>query len=278
MVRTTDHVNWTELNAGNYYELQVYDDADVRLVSFAGYLWLGGAFKITHTGITGRSGRLWRSRDGVAWELASQANSALRYAGGSLASYEDTIYRLPGDGFSATYQTIATCEEILGGVPHSADLSGCGVISLSELLRVIQFYTTQGYRCDPDSEDGYVARANTPVLSGSPDPDKVATVRSPLTAFTPARGDLTVEAVAGSGDPATTKLEGEGLIEGAIEGTIEGAEGETCVRHSADYNEPAWRITLPELLRMIQLYNAGAYHPCPTDGGRPTEDGFCPGK
>ncbi|MBI1321425.1 MAG: hypothetical protein GC168_21080, partial [Candidatus Hydrogenedens sp.] len=34
VVRTTDHVNWTELNAGNYYELQVYDDADVRLVSF----------------------------------------------------------------------------------------------------------------------------------------------------------------------------------------------------------------------------------------------------
>ena len=38
---------------------------------------------------------------------------------------------------------------------HSADSNGDFVVSLSELLRVIQFYNARGYRCDPASEDGY---------------------------------------------------------------------------------------------------------------------------
>jgi hypothetical protein len=43
--------------------------------------------------------------------------------------------------------------------PHSADLNGDGVINLSELLRVIQFYNMGGYQCvipPATSEDGYL--------------------------------------------------------------------------------------------------------------------------
>ncbi|NJL72032.1 MAG: hypothetical protein HC888_10815 [Candidatus Competibacteraceae bacterium] len=39
--------------------------------------------------------------------------------------------------------------------PHSADQDGNSVISLSELLRVIQFYNSTGYGCEPGTEDGF---------------------------------------------------------------------------------------------------------------------------
>jgi len=44
-----------------------------------------------------------------------------------------------------------------GGVlpPHSADQDGDGLISLSELLRVIQFFNFGAYHCDAQGEDGY---------------------------------------------------------------------------------------------------------------------------
>ena len=41
------------------------------------------------------------------------------------------------------------------GAVHSADISGNGRISLSELLRVIQFYNSETYSCAAESEDGY---------------------------------------------------------------------------------------------------------------------------
>jgi len=47
----------------------------------------------------------------------------------------------------------------------------------------------------------------------------------------------------------------------------------TCCPHDADYMEgPDWKISLSELLRVIQFYNSGGYHVC-AEG----EDGFCPG-
>ncbi len=47
--------------------------------------------------------------------------------------------------------------------------------------------------------------------------------------------------------------------------------GETdCLPHSADYNTQDWKISLSELLRVIQLFNCGNFYYCGT-----TEDGFC---
>ncbi|MCX8065228.1 MAG: cohesin domain-containing protein [Candidatus Hydrogenedentes bacterium] len=43
-----------------------------------------------------------------------------------------------------------------------------------------------------------------------------------------------------------------------------------CFPHSSDYNRGSdWRVDLYELLRLIQIYNYGAYHPNPNK-----EDGF----
>ena len=45
-----------------------------------------------------------------------------------------------------------------------------------------------------------------------------------------------------------------------------------CAPHSSDYNPQNWQISLSEVLRAVQIYNTGAYHPCPQG-----EDGFCVG-
>ncbi|MBI1319170.1 MAG: hypothetical protein GC168_09535 [Candidatus Hydrogenedens sp.] len=102
------------------------------------------------------------------------------------------------------------------GTRHSADTSDNFVISLSELLRVLQFYAIGGYSCSPNpqqSEDGFVA------------------------------GDT---------------------------GSLD------CGFHDSDYEGEGDRVvSLVELLRLIQLYNARTYYECP--GAPDSEDGFCPG-
>jgi hypothetical protein len=46
-----------------------------------------------------------------------------------------------------------------GGTPHSADINGDFTISLSELLRVIQFFNLFALHCSPGTEDGYAPLA-----------------------------------------------------------------------------------------------------------------------
>jgi hypothetical protein len=52
------------------------------------------------------------------------------------------------------------------------------------------------------------------------------------------------------------------------------AEQQACTPHDSDYNPQDWTISLSELLRTVQFYNAGGYSACP-DIDPPTEDGFC---
>jgi len=54
-------------------------------------------------------------------------------------------------------------------------------------------------------------------------------------------------------------------------------EDQDCCPHTSDYNPQNWRISLSELLRVIQFYNAGGYYWCP-DAVPPTEDGYCVGR
>ena len=47
-----------------------------------------------------------------------------------------------------------------------------------------------------------------------------------------------------------------------------GAAIRDCGRHSADFQPPYWRLTLSELLRLIQFYNAGGFGvDCTEDDG-----------
>lgn len=92
---------------------------------------------------------------------------------------------------------------------HSADQNYDWNISLSEVLRVIQFYNSGGFYCSCSTEDGYSVTSNN----------------------------------------------------------------RNCYPHNSDYyGTPDWKIQLYEILRLIQIYNYGSYHPAVG-----TEDGFALG-
>jgi hypothetical protein len=60
------------------------------------------------------------------------------------------------------------------------------------------------------------------------------------------------------------------------DGYLPGAGSATaCCPHASDYDGGAnWRISLTELIRLIQFFNSGAYNYCPEAS---TEDGYCAG-
>jgi hypothetical protein len=95
---------------------------------------------------------------------------------------------------------------------HSADTNFDSQISLSELLRAIQFFNVGRYSCDPP-----------------------------------------------------------GAMQPSEDGYLPGAGDESCKRHDTDYLDPPWQISLSELLRLIQIFNARAYGFDPN-----SEDGFIP--
>ncbi len=122
---------------------------------------------------------------------------------------------------------------------HTADQNCDGLVNLSELLRVIQFFNSGGYHCETGTEDGY---APGPASDKGLQPLVLAVDRSPDKGLQP----LVLRQI--------TKVD--------------------CLPHSSDYAPQDWLINLSELLRLIQFFNSGGYHYCP---GESTEDGFCPG-
>ena len=60
------------------------------------------------------------------------------------------------------------------------------------------------------------------------------------------------------------------------EGYVPGSELRGCRKHDLDFSPADWRITLSEVLRLIQIYNFddGSYYYCPTVG---EDDEFCLG-
>ncbi len=56
------------------------------------------------------------------------------------------------------------------------------------------------------------------------------------------------------------------------DGYTPGPGDTSCAPYSADVNPTDWKISLGELLRVIQFYNRGGYYACPVAN---TEDGFC---
>jgi len=159
---------------------------------------------------------------------------------------------------------------------HSADYNPPDYeIGLSELLRVIQLYTKEFYGCgDSQTEDGFDLKIQNP---------KFGTVISisDENSFTDDfifdlydEDDLnTLETF--SFDEGLNTVEGYAFVVDSdiIEADTYDEDGNLCTPHDSDYKPQDWRITLSELLRVIQLYNSPGYHPDPD-----TEDGFAPGK
>jgi Ca2+-binding EF-hand superfamily protein len=113
-----------------------------------------------------------------------------------------------GDGAVSVWELLEYRGE---GILHRADINADLKISLSEVLRLVQFHNAGAYACVLASEDGY----EPDVLKG-------------------------------------------GLL--------------NCSLHTADTDANS-SISLSELMRVIQLYNAGGYFDCEQE----TEDGFCLG-
>ncbi len=113
---------------------------------------------------------------------------------------------LPADYENSQFLANPSCPITIDS-PHSADMDGDGIITMSEVLRVIQLSSFDLYHCDATSEGGYTM--------------------------------------------------GSGFT--------------NCEPHSSDFSPQNWNIGLGELLRLIQLYNAGGYL-ISTE----TEDGFMP--
>lgn len=197
--------NYVNTGATNVYGI---DTASQSLVLINppnnGTLHTVGKLGLTATDLAGFD---FSGRTGVAYAAmsANNQNRASLYTI-STATGAATLVGPIGAGVVLRDMTIA-------GFAHSADTNLSGSISLSELLRVIQFYNLGGYQCPTgqSTEDGYVA--------------------------------------------------GPGAAE-------------SCVPHASDFEPPTpdFTITLTELLRLVQLYNAGAFTFCPTND---TEDGYC---
>ncbi len=71
--------------------------------------------------------------------------------GGAFSGLADGVWTFFSDSAVASFELTIP----VGPQPHSADQDGNNQIGLSELLRVIQFYNSDGYQCVPGTEDGF---------------------------------------------------------------------------------------------------------------------------
>lgn len=66
-----------------------------------------------------------------------------------------------------------------------------------------------------------------------------------------------------------------GCQPGSEDGFAPGAGTDrNCAPHASDFAPQDWKLSLGELLRLIQMFNAGGYYPCPNENP-PGEDGHC---
>jgi len=132
-------------------------------VVFQDKLWLLGG----HNGYRALND-VWVSHDGATWsQVAAQAPWRGR-SGHSAVVYQDKLWVIAGHNGSEAlsdiwvYDPAAAEGEGEGeGEPapqryyHSADKDTDREISLNELLRVVQFYNSDGLHCEPCTEDDY---------------------------------------------------------------------------------------------------------------------------
>ena len=161
----------------------------------------------------------------------------------------------------ASFLSVSSAHATEPPPPHSADTNGDFVISMSELLRVIQLFNSGGFHCNPAQEDGFSVGANPAAQDCSPhDSD-----------FSPQDWRISFQEVMraiqffNAGNYyASPELETE-------DGFVPNFGGPY---HSADSNQDRW-ISQDEMLRVQDYFNAGGYH-C-ADPPSSTPDGYVAG-
>jgi len=149
------------------FPIHEYDNPDEGRSVTGGYVYRGASLN----GFQGRyffadflAARVWSLRvvDGAATDL--QEHTSDLNANGinlqNLASFgEDEqgelyLVSLGGPLYRFVLADTGEGEGPVEGI-HTADQNGDNIISLSELLRVIQFFNSSGYQCAEGTEDGY---------------------------------------------------------------------------------------------------------------------------
>ncbi len=130
-------------------------------VVFQDKLWLLGGYD-GHRALND----VWVSDDGATWEQVTDQAPWRGRSGHSAVVYQDTLWVIAGANRNTNlsdvwvYEPAATEGEGEGEPApqryyHSADKDTDREISLNELLRVIQFYNSDGLHCEPCTEDDY---------------------------------------------------------------------------------------------------------------------------
>lgn len=102
------------------------------------------------------SGQQWLSiQTAKAGEQAGFTVLALPYDG-TLQRVGQILLSPSGPGMASKMILVAQPGTEGAGPPHTADRDQDMQVSLSELLRVIQFYNSPGFHCDDGTEDGYM--------------------------------------------------------------------------------------------------------------------------
>jgi len=141
--------------------------------------------------------------------------------------------------------------------PHNSDYQGRPdwSISVSELLRLVQFYNLGGYWVNPYGEDGFLPLRQY----HSADVNKDYKIDNTELEYV---ADIVQQGGAFHCDPSAYSGYAAGLD----------ANLQNCITHSSDYQQGFdWTITTSELLRLIQFSNLAGYRPSPYG-----EDGFLP--
>lgn len=86
---------------------------------------------------------------------------------GSAKRFDSRENLIPGN---RPHLTITYTVPVASDATHSADTSGDGALSLSEVLRVIQFYNAAAHHCG-NSEDGYLPGIGDDISCGRHDTD-----------------------------------------------------------------------------------------------------------
>jgi hypothetical protein len=172
---TVDGASWNlETDAAEFRQLQ----PNVALFNNALYV-TGFLTTAPYFGV-------WHSLDGIEWSRITDdsvpakpfvyAPGLLSFAGGllSVGGFLDLcVIACPEPwsifdfryGFNNVWGSVDGVNWIEGGAPlfnparHTTDIDFDGAVSLGELLRVVQFFNSGGYRCAPaevESEDGYL--------------------------------------------------------------------------------------------------------------------------
>jgi hypothetical protein len=299
-----DGITWSSIKYGNSYTDPFFSAVfapSATVSMYVGRMWLCAGTRYDGENFV-TTDVVYSSSDGTEWERMEDLPQFNSRADHDAVVFDNKLWLLGGEGYNGpprhaiVYLEVESSEgdSEEGEAPIEGQLEGEGVSEGEggELLTLPE-QLLSGF----------------PSLSGEADSLSFASAQGQIPSLTQeafnaldsdGSGALQVsellEALGGVGPVHRADLNGSGAFElsetlrfiqaynsqgyhcaanaGATEDGFDlgvDATQQACVPHAGDYDPQDWAINLSELLRLVQLYNADGYAPCPAG-----EDGFCP--